>query len=814
MRQALVALAALVMSAAPLAAQSDETLIVESLRHTAGDLLHNEQSVARAGRLVAVADYLRSLETDDPQVLRFLADLDQTRSEFDSAAALAKRVHRTLPESHVDAMRWLSLELRTRQQADERARWLKGLLDTPELPAAFRSVVAAELADIFLGQGARSDARGMLEEALKLDPLNDRALLTRLKISENPSAELQVETMLSLIRGNPRAWWIVRELANELGRLGLHKSALQAHINAWRIWRGDRSLSEAPPEFAAELFSAMLDFGQAEKALKYFEPAKSRLVEDPQVAALFIEAYRATGQDAEAEQTAEKLETYYRRRKETAVSYREARGASAGEGERQSAVTAILDYAWFMLLSAKRPLKTYQLVDEAEALGADGPAVKLLRAAASLSQDPAKASAQLEGMMDEYPLAAAMLAGYAFEQGDETTARKALEAGFKADRTALAYRMLARLAEANDIKIPPVPQAAEVKKLVEGFDTQIFEIGAQPQNYLQFTTRLHGGDTLAPGQAIYLRVTLRNVSDRTLPIGEWGLVAPRLGVYVQSADAEERFDSLPMVLLPSPKYLPPGGEVSGFAMIDVAALARWLAENFPQQQDLRIGVLPSPYEQQGRLQSASPMLAPEPLKGIRLAFGADRPLEQFEGEAKPSELYTQGIGVIDRVLQSGDRIQKYIVARQVGMALTWLRMSETGQIRLPIALSNVARKDVLLSQLGRALRDPDAVVRAEAVTALRYADLDAQILNQLGAVIEDPSPLVRFRVVELIGASGTRGREKMVKFYSNDEDPRVRSMAEAFLRSGDDDDEQTTSSSSGQAPSSSPTPREAAPSAG
>jgi hypothetical protein len=223
--------------------------------------------------------------------------------------------------------------------------------------------------------------------------------------------------------------------------------------------------------------------------------------------------------------------------------------------------------------------------------------------------------------------------------------------------------------------------------------------------------------------------------------------------------------------------LKPGQSIKATTRIDVGPLARYLANNPLEALDLRVMSLISPRETPQGIVSAVPMIE-SPVTEIRRR-GL---LGEWSGTgAVDPATYNRSIAAVQQQLTRGAPADRMRAARVVAALLGWIRQTENGDGAIPVRLQRVVSKPQLLGMMAQAEQSPMPVVRAEIATALNFADLGPSILNQLGPMIDDSSPLVRFRVAELIGASGTKGSEQMVKVFARDRDAMVRMMAQAFM---------------------------------
>lgn len=753
----------------------EEELTVESLLHSARNLYHDAEAPGRAGRLVAMVQYVQSLEPQSVSAQRFLADIYQSQDKLHAAEKAARAIYKANPANHTAAQRWLRFRLALLNRADERSSMLKTLIDTSGYSKPLRSEAAVELAKIYLAQGAQSHARAVLGQALELDPWNHSALLSRLDLTEDPTVNLRMETMISLLRGNPKAWWVVVDMADLFGQAGLHEAALELYRAAWRIRSGQEPIHKAPRDFAAEYLSAMLDADQARQAVALFEPALGNYRNAGEFQALMIEAYRSIGAEEKIAPIQRRLEDLY----EAELAAEEASTLdNADPRHREQLERDIADrsvtLAWFYLLTQRRPLKAMQLVSKAQFLGAEGAAIELVTGSAQLASGQEEEGVKhLQPLVDRYPLAAAFLAEHYYNKGEDDKAREVLLKGLSQNRKDLAYRKLRDLAKKHEVSIPPHRHAEVLEGYRKTMDPRILRMGESPREFLSIGFEPLP-EMLTPGQPLTVEVTLKNTSDISFCVGQWGLIQPVVGMVVQIDNRSELlFESLPVVSLPSPRNLQPGEQVTGQARLDVGPLGEYLTHHAMEELDLEVRAIISPKDVGRRIETDIPSIPPPVARLKRAGLLGPR-------ISMAAETFNNAYRSIESALEGESLPMKLLAVRRVGILLSWLRECEQGRVRMPSVLEELATKPVILGLMRKALRDPSPLVRAEMLASLDDAVLGPDILNVVGLVIEDPAPLVRFRVAELIGASGTKGRGRLMELYARDSDPRVQAMARAY----------------------------------
>ncbi|MFW6066686.1 MAG: tetratricopeptide repeat protein, partial [Planctomycetota bacterium] len=259
---------------APTDAEQAEGPAAEGLVHSAVGLIHAPADTpARAGRLVVLLLYAQRLDPRDAETCRLLAGVYESRNQPALAAKNLENCREALkhPCYEVDCRR-LVLLLDQRERTEDRMALLEDMLADDNLPPSVRAVAAVKMARLHRGRGELRDARDAYERALALDPTNPDAAEGLLRVTENPTAADEVEALLRLLSGNPKAVAVAWDVASLLDSLGLHERALTffEHAHRTAVAAGDEQALSA--EFVTEYCNAMLNAGEHERAADLFGP--------------------------------------------------------------------------------------------------------------------------------------------------------------------------------------------------------------------------------------------------------------------------------------------------------------------------------------------------------------------------------------------------------------------------------------------------------------------------------------------------------------------------------------------------------------
>jgi tetratricopeptide (TPR) repeat protein len=749
--------------------QADE-LAAASLRDSALELVYAPSTTeSRAGRLVAVANYSWKLAPNDPQTATILSDIYQGRDELASALEMTQFLLKLRPKDFALLRAQLRLGVATRPKGDDQVAFLGSFINDETRPPAIRSEAAIAMNNVLTRMGQKDRAQEMMATALKLDELNPTALQASMPKDAPPDGVSLTRLRLGYLKGSPRYFQAAKDLAETFAGAGLSEPALKFLACLWQANLTGKD-SNGPPAGLVDMYlNAMLDAGQYETAVRMFEPFLEKYPEDTYMASLMAEAYSSSGQTAKADAIIAALADRF----DTASS---AKPLSPGQLWSLSMFYAMVAGDHDKALAQARKLASLNETDEAaqELIG-----VAELR---SGQADLVTAGRQrLEKLKRMDPLMAAALAASYLAAGDSQAGTDSLQKGLAVRGSNFGTRLLRKLAEQYKIDFPPHKDAQALQDLLGAFDMRYLDMAVNPQKYLAVTLKPLAERTM-PGQPILIEATLSNIGPLDIPLGDWGLINPRMGFVVSAAPlTREKFTGLPMVIWPAPRSLAPGESVSATVRLDVAGLGQFLGKYPLEEITLKVAGLIDPAEQGFGGESVS-SLPDYPLEPVTLVRSSLMGSFDREDEAAWGKAYRRALSVLYTRQVRGDLPIRMEAMRQLGSLITMAREIDLSKVRLPDALKGVVDKRIFLAMLQKALTDPSEVVRAEILTALQDARLDDAIIKLVLPAAQDTSPLVRFRAAELLGASRKLRQEEVMNALAKDSDKFVAMMAGLFAR--------------------------------
>ena len=748
-----------------------DRLGAESLRHSATSLVHDRQGTPHwRDRLIALSFLADALVPKDPDTHLLLRSIYESEEQLALAAASARVQFDADPRDHMLGQLWLRLEHDAKNVTEDRITFLKGVLARQELPNALRAQAAVMLGDNFLRRDDKDEARTAYEQARSLDRYHALALARLQSLGKGRALPDSAAALLAYLRSSPRSSQAAANLGLLLANVGSHDAALKFFEHAERVLKDQLGVQTAPHDLMVPFLNVALDAGGAAQALEKFAPLREQFAESVDFQTLLIEAYRAAGKDAEADELVKVLATQLEKK-------RPATATSAAPAQ---------ELAMFYLVTLPHPEASLAYAKTAEQRAPLHPVTLRLLGAAKLVSDQehlvAAGESKLKGLIDTDIYAAAFLAEHYFAKGDADAGSKAILTGAAVGRSGPAFRRLRTLAATHKdkVSIPPHDAKNDVEATLTVFGKPYFEMGQTPEKFLSVTIQ-PAREKFAPGEPIEIEVVLTNVGAVDVPMGREGLCNPVFSLTVTvEGQAKASFTDLPLVSLPAPRYLAPGKSVRRRKRIDVGRLGKYLLGRPLDGVSLRIIGMLDPMQAGEAFRSSVPTVQAKPATLRRVDL-----MECFNLPAQGdwAQRYKSMLPYIVEDFQKGPLARRCRAARQVGALLAVARGMETGILRLPEPRRQAVTKPVLLSMMHAVMKDRDSAVRAEMLAALQHVRLDESILSLLAPHIEDRSALVRFRMVELIGASGTSGRKTIVDYLAQDPDKWVRMMASVFTRS-------------------------------
>jgi len=747
---------------------SADQLAARSLHHSVL-LLRNASNkpIARAARMVALAEFARRLAPDDPDINNTIAYMSLVRKkEKDLAKSLAKSLSARRSD-HALGLQWLAAEMKLRQDAQSRSEFLSGVVGDEKRAPELRAASAVHLADILIGQGFRKEAGQAFETAVKLDPYLPAALSGQLALADKADPADRAKIWVRELTVNPHSIGRAVQLGGVLDAAGLYTEGARFYNYAWKTGKRLGLGRKAGLDFAVQHCNALLNAGEYKKASEIYGPISRRFSGSVLLRVLLIEACNNSAQSERAKLYIGEIEAIF------------APKTTSGTPDASAAA----ELAWLYLITGSNIQQALDYARRASLLKPRDPdTVRAMAAAQLVSGRPAIVKTgrdALKKLADKDVFAAAFLAEHYFRVNRDADGEKMLLSGLALSRSGQAARRLRALAKKHGIAVPDAEGSAELKALADSIPESLLEFGLAPEKSL--TLKLTCPERIDAGVGIVVRAELASSHAGPLAVGLGGMVPAVVSFDVTAKGrGKAQFKDVVRLVMPAGRYLRKGQKTSVSGRIDVGKLHKFLSAHPLDDFELTISprlVEPGAAAPGGYQTGPSALASSKPAKTTRVSILGK--FDQSKTDSWPSR-YTRSLSLIMGDLRVEDLKVRMRAANQIASLLVLSDGMESGKLSPPRDLVGRIDRDTFVLMAAEVLKNPNDAVRAEMLSALGQVKLDAPIIRNLAVTIKDPSALVRFRLVELLGASGLSGQEPIINHFTKDKYDLVADLAKAM----------------------------------
>ncbi|MGD0461514.1 MAG: hypothetical protein ABSB74_03395 [Tepidisphaeraceae bacterium] len=236
-------------TAAPAPTDPDGSVaLAEHLATFAHQILRQEKMPAKALNLsAALYEAAIRLSPKESRFPRALADIYLELNDTNGAVTALKDYLNLEPADQSAMVQQLDVYLRSpqMQSLDQRLRYLRTLLQVQQIPAPVRSEIALRCARIYIQRSQTPQALKMLDSARSLNPMNLDALRMRYVMTQADALPVdRVQQLLGIMQANPADPTVASRLAEQLAQMGLVDQAITWYGLANRLY----SSSSAHPD--------------------------------------------------------------------------------------------------------------------------------------------------------------------------------------------------------------------------------------------------------------------------------------------------------------------------------------------------------------------------------------------------------------------------------------------------------------------------------------------------------------------------------------------------------------------------------------
>jgi tetratricopeptide (TPR) repeat protein len=582
------------------------------------------------GQLAQTAAMMRAaMKSDprDPRYPRLLASAEQQLKDVDGELAALNAYRQLVPEDRVAETRVIELYASKMQTADEKLKYLRGLLGKTSLPVEVRAYLASLCLPLLLDR-SNDEAIAMVADGIKLYPLPALVQWQYQLVARHGTPVERVAGLLELLKSNPIQPLVVDAIARELAGQGMASEAAEWFNIEFNL-KGRMGI-QSDPQFALDVASELYQAGQTQAAQEWI--SKVLNVDRDNVAFWFMELtlQRSTGDRTGMVESADMTRDVLQRRWAYVNSKIPNPGgaplatqpASGHEGDplvvlqklraahdpqlNEAFAVTLEDMVWFALFYENNPKSAEPFLHALEqSLPADNVTLQRLQGwylaetgketeahaalAAVADRDPFAAVAvirldrakdpqhtrdKLRQLLTQYPMglaAAVIREALISEEAPRPTTNPATAPAVAgapaAPATAPAAAPGSNSATADAIR-------AELQK----FPSSWLSLIDQPR--LFYTVAAESMQTIVHfGDPLMARVTLTNTSNQDLVIGFGGPISPALWVDAKvSGIAQQEFQAVALDQVTGPIVLRGHGSTSQIIRVDQGPLGELIRQ--------------------------------------------------------------------------------------------------------------------------------------------------------------------------------------------------------------------------------------------
>jgi len=577
------------------AASPEQAELAERFLETASQLEKVSPQAA-----AALGDAAGRMFDNDPHLLRLAADLRLDLGQRDLAIKLLSALRQQMPDDQLSQVQSIDLISSKMESADAKAQYFERIVDNTNVPAEVRSHAALMLSGVQRQRGLDDEAKQAVDQALRLNPLNPKALQLRLdEVMRSGTAPQRARAMVDYLLANPLQPPVVSKLAEEHARAGV--SDVAADLYGRLFDQLNASQQPASTDDSINYVLMLIQQGKIDSTAPIIQSLMKNDLSNPRVQYLNVLVAQQSGDanyvasqvavargvlilnlmrlqmqiDPNAPQVDDKTQPVL---PDTNVAVSLLKVQKKPELKQQY-LTALVDLAWLDVYFMGQP--SFDMVIDAIKGLADpkDPVVNRIDGFTAISNGNYDlANVKLSAVAEHDPLSKLGLLSLQLRQGKDKAPilaeAKKLLAQFPVDVWSLMIRQSLQGAGKVDFRSPDA-------------DAIVAESNRLPRQWLEFQqtaaqSYLVDVDALTPtvtiGQPIWAKVTLQNTGNRTLLIGPGGVIDQYVPIDLTiRTTVEQPFLYAGIARLTGRLVLPPNTSTSAVVRLDNPAVDAFLA---------------------------------------------------------------------------------------------------------------------------------------------------------------------------------------------------------------------------------------------
>ncbi|NIA06893.1 MAG: hypothetical protein GWP14_04510 [Actinobacteria bacterium] len=704
--------------------------------------------------VVSLLDAARRLDATNYKATELLAESLQALGDIQAAAQALDEYVAMQPEDEVALAKRISLGLENLQTSEDRQMYLWRLANQAQIPSGVRGVIYQELARLSLESADEANARGFLNQAIKVDKyaLGARQKMLEMLTSQGVGTVPRVGLLAQMVAINPLRLQIVWDFAKGLDELGLHKEAQKWYKYALGVHLAGAGDTEVGSEELLDMASSYVLSKDYSKAMLVLNRISAQ---NGQHVGAYVWMARATSGLGQTEQAQKYLDAAER------LLLQRAQGNSDN-------TEAAKQLAWFYLQDRPNAAKAMEWAQKAVDLDAEDSQAQLRLGLALLANGKIdEAQVKLEPLSKDDPwarlgLLRILVAGDHTPEQAQQAFSEALGSHF-GGWVGLATRELAR---AQNVDIPIEQALAQLQSNILsqlGSPAELRDFYRHPQDYLYLKLQPNQA-SFNPGEPILLNISLTNMGSLTITMGPGMMIEPRIVLSARlSGGLQKELKYYDFVSLYKKRALGPGEGISSTVRLDRGELRKLLRANPQEAVTIRVSCILDP--QAVGQDEYLPSLGGQMSKEVVLVRHGFRP-----GPQAMQRLYG--------LLKNGplrDRIASAVILGD--LMANMQSPTALPQGRTPRTIDD----QKVTAELIKAAKTSDWRVRAWLGEALRNVRLTPELSKALAEQIRDPHWFVRFMAVRAAGERGAGWQEILKHVAQTDPDELVRQMAVSYV---------------------------------
>ncbi len=731
---------------------------------------------------VALLEAAYRLNPDEPRIQRMLGEALLREGNGPRALEILGkyRASEEGKEDHGAQTQTIDLYLSQVNTVEKQIDYLKDVVGRSTIPETVRSYAALRAGELLSEHMQDEESLQMVDQALRLNPLNLRALQIKYETLKNGTPSEKLAGMLAMLKSNPAQPALTLAVAQDLADAGLVQPALQWYTLALNMYPRTEMRTpgrETVVDYAAEIYIG----GDAKNADAIAQRITGADTDSLNAWLLRLIVNRAMG-DKDAlgivsRQTAISLTNRLAMLKRGAgdatattqpvdpttevpavdVTAELIRLQKANNPQLIDQFTVIAQtMAWVKIYFDEKPADAEPWMQAlAKVVPANDPGLVRLQGWQLLKAgNKAGAKAKLQTIAQSDPLAAAGMVLLAentpAEQDRSNSEARAILSRSPAGLTGAS---LTEMFAARGVKLVPGPIADQLAVELTKFPRELLRILDEPSRF--YSLRVEPvRSALQPGDPVLVKVSIMNVNDFDLTIGNNGVIHPDLWLDAQLRGANqqvlasEAFDRITKRLV-----LPARQSMSQVVRLDTAQLTLVLLGQPQKFFQISAMCMTNPISIGGQISNGP--------AGYRVQM-----TKLMERTAAPFQS-PQIRQKLDQTFSTGKPTEKISALELVATYYNALSSVEDAQAK--------EAAGPFAEAIRRATTDSDPTVRAWAMYVLSLLVGERDLPMVVRNMVQDPAWEARLLAPVLIELKGAP--RQLIKQLEQDPDPLVQKLA-------------------------------------